>query len=36
MQQELGASGVELLQRIKLALDTNRVLNRGKLIEDGR
>ena len=36
MQQELGASGVELLQRIKLALDPNRVLNRGKLIEDGR
>jgi len=36
MQQELGVHGVELLQRIKLALDPNRVLNRGKLVKDGR
>ena len=36
MQQELGASGVELLQRIKFALDPNGILNRGKLVEDGR
>jgi len=36
MQQELGASGVELLRRIKLALDPNGILNRGKLIEYGK
>jgi alkyldihydroxyacetonephosphate synthase len=36
MQQELGANGVELLQRIKSALDQNGILNRGKLVEDGR
>ncbi len=36
MQQELGASGVELLQRIKSALDKNGILNRGKLVEDER
>ena len=36
MQQELGAGGVELLQRIKFALDPNGILNRGKLVEDGR
>ena len=35
MQQEHGASGVELLHRIKCALDKNGILNRGKLIEDG-
>lgn len=36
MQQELGASGVELLRRIKFALDRNGILNRGKLVDDGR
>ena len=36
MQQELGAGGVELLKRIKFALDPNGILNRGKLVEDGR
>jgi len=36
MEQELGASGVELLRRIKLALDPHCVLNRGKLVKDGR
>jgi alkyldihydroxyacetonephosphate synthase len=36
MQQELGAHGVELLQRIKFALDRNGILNRGKLVEDGK
>jgi len=32
MQQELGESGVELLQRIKSALDQNGIMNRGKLV----
>lgn len=32
MQQELGPHGVELLRRIKLALDPNSILNKGKLI----
>lgn len=32
MQQELGPHGVELLRRIKLALDPNGILNKGKLI----
>ena len=32
MQQELGHSGVELLQRIKIALDPNGIMNRGKLV----
>ncbi len=32
MQQEFGASGVELLQRIKFALDPNNILNIGKLV----
>ncbi|MEA1872594.1 MAG: FAD-binding oxidoreductase [Chloroflexota bacterium] len=36
MEQELGASGVKLLKSIKTALDPNGVLNRGKLIDDGR
>ncbi|MCJ7520766.1 MAG: FAD-binding oxidoreductase, partial [Dehalococcoidia bacterium] len=36
MQQELGVSGVELLRRIKFALDRNGILNRGKLVDDGR
>jgi len=36
MQQELGASGVELLRRIKFALDRNGILNRGKLVDDER
>jgi alkyldihydroxyacetonephosphate synthase len=35
MQQEMGAHGVELLKRIKLALDPNGIMNRGKLVEDG-
>jgi len=35
MQQELGAHGVELLKRIKLALDPNGIMNKGKLVEDG-
>ena len=35
MQQEMGASGVELLQSIKSALDPNGILNRGKLIGYG-
>ena len=35
MQQELGAHGVELLKRIKFALDPNGIMNRGKLVEDG-
>ena len=33
MQQELGSHGVELLRRIKLALDPNGILNKGKLID---
>lgn len=36
MQQELGAHGVELLQKIKFALDPNNILNRGKVVEDGK
>ncbi|MBA7466310.1 hypothetical protein ES707_01490 [subsurface metagenome] len=32
MQQEFGASGVELLHRIKFALDPNGILNIGKLV----
>ncbi|GAF83199.1 unnamed protein product, partial [marine sediment metagenome] len=36
MQQELGATGVELLRKIKFALDQNGILNRGKLVEDER
>jgi alkyldihydroxyacetonephosphate synthase len=32
MQQELGPHGLELLRRIKLALDPNGILNRGKLL----
>jgi len=36
MRKELGDSGVELLRRIKLAVDQNGVLNRGKLVDDGR
>ena len=35
MEQEHGASGVEVLRRIKRALDPNAILNRGKLVEDG-
>jgi alkyldihydroxyacetonephosphate synthase len=35
MEQEHGATGVEVLRRIKRALDPNGILNRGKLIEDG-
>lgn len=34
MEQELGAKGVELLQRIRSAFDPNRILNRGKLVEN--
>jgi alkyldihydroxyacetonephosphate synthase len=33
MQQELGPHGVELLRKIKLALDPNGILNKGKLID---
>jgi alkyldihydroxyacetonephosphate synthase len=33
MQQELGPHGVELLQKIKFALDPNGILNKGKLID---
>lgn len=36
MEQELGASGVKLLKSIKTALDPEGILNRGKLIDDGR
>ena len=36
MEQELGAVGVELLRRIKSAIDPNCILNPGKLVEDGR
>ena len=36
MEQELGAQGLELLRRIKSAFDPNGILNRGKLIENGR
>ena len=32
MEQEFGVSGVELLRRIKSALDPNGILNRGKLV----
>ena len=34
MRRELGDQGVELLRKIKVALDENGILNRGKLIED--
>ncbi|MDR9459427.1 MAG: FAD-binding oxidoreductase [Dehalococcoidia bacterium] len=36
IQQEMGASGAELLQSIKSALDPNGILNRGKLVGYGR
>jgi alkyldihydroxyacetonephosphate synthase len=36
MEQELGAQGVELLRRIRSALDPNGILNRGKLVENQR
>jgi alkyldihydroxyacetonephosphate synthase len=36
LQQEMGASGAELLQSIKSALDPNGILNRGKLVGYGR
>jgi alkyldihydroxyacetonephosphate synthase len=35
MEQELGKEGVELLRRIRSALDPNGILNRGKLVENG-
>ncbi|MBE0480456.1 MAG: FAD-binding oxidoreductase [Dehalococcoidia bacterium] len=35
MQHEMGASGIDMLRKIKSALDPNSILNRGKLIEDG-
>ena len=34
MRRELGDGGVELLRKIKVALDKKGILNRGKLIED--
>lgn len=36
MEQELGKEGVELLRKIKCAFDPNGILNKGKLIENGR
>ena len=36
MKQELGASGVKILKSIKNALDPNGIMNRGKLVDDGR
>ncbi len=36
LERELGATGVRLLKSIKNALDPEGVLNRGKLIDDGR
>jgi len=36
MEQELGNSGVRLLNMVKRALDPEGILNRGKLIDDGR
>jgi alkyldihydroxyacetonephosphate synthase len=34
MQKELGAEGVQVLRRIRSALDPNGILNRGKLVDD--
>jgi len=36
IEQELGATGVELLKSIKSALDPEGIFNRGKLINGGR
>ncbi len=36
MEQELGAGGVKVLRSIKNALDPRGLLNRGKLIDDGK
>jgi len=36
LEQELGAAGVKLLKSIKSALDPQGILNRGKLVGDGR
>jgi alkyldihydroxyacetonephosphate synthase len=36
LEQELGSTGVKLLKSIKSALDPQGILNRGKLIDDGR
>ncbi|MDY6916603.1 MAG: FAD-binding oxidoreductase [Chloroflexota bacterium] len=36
MEREHGASGLDLLRRIKSALDPNGILNKGKLVGDGR
>jgi len=34
MEEEMGASGVDMLRRIRGSLDPNGILNRGKLVED--
>ena len=36
MRQELGETGVAVLNQIKSALDPNRILNLGKVTDDGR
>jgi alkyldihydroxyacetonephosphate synthase len=36
LEQELGANGVRLLKSIKSALDPEGILNRGKLVDEGR
>jgi len=36
IEQELGPTGVSLLKSIKSALDPEGILNRGKLVDDGR
>ena len=36
MEAEMGASGVDSIRKIKRALDPKGILNRGKLIEDGK
>jgi alkyldihydroxyacetonephosphate synthase len=36
LEEELGANGVRLLKSIKSALDPESILNRGKLVDDGR
>jgi FAD/FMN-containing dehydrogenase len=36
MEQEVGSSGVDTLGRIRRSLDPKGILNRGKLVDDGR